>query len=148
MRFSTSALINPKLKLKFLEPFLWISVESVQLIHNPKSNTNSISMKSYKDILGDAQSWIKDAGSNGTGKIIAAAAIGLAAGAVLGVLLAPASGAETRSSLSESLSGAGSTIKDKAKQGFDKLSELSSQAVDTVKSKVQGTGVADTTPAV
>lgn len=105
-------------------------------------------MKNYKDILSDAESLIKDVNSNGTGKIIAAAAIGLAAGAVLGVLLAPASGAETRSSLSESLSGAGSTIKDKAKQGFDKLSDMGSQAVETVKSKVQGTGVADSAPAV
>lgn len=105
-------------------------------------------MKSYKDILSDAQSLIKDASGNNTGKIVAAAVVGLAAGAILGVLLAPASGVDTRSSLSDSLNGAGGSIKDKAKQGFDKLSQLGSQAVDSVKSKVQGTGVADTAPTV
>jgi len=100
-------------------------------------------MKNYKEILDDAETFIKDAKSNGTGKIIAAAAVGLAVGAVLGILLAPASGTDTRSSLSDSLSGAGNTLKDKAKQGFDKLSQLSTQAVDTVKAKVQKTNVAD-----
>ncbi len=114
--------------------------------NNPKSN--SISMKNYKDILNDAESLIKDVSGPSNGKIIAAAAIGLAAGAVLGILLAPASGSETRSNITDSLAGAGGTIKDKAKQGFDKISDLSSQAVSSVKSKVQGTGVADTAPAV
>lgn len=105
-------------------------------------------MKNYKDILNDAESLIKDVSGPSNGKIIAAAAIGLAAGAVLGILLAPASGSETRSTITDSLAGAGSTIKDKAKQGLDKISDLSSQAVSSVKSKVQGTGVADTAPAV
>ncbi len=105
-------------------------------------------MKSYNDILSDAKAFIKDSSDNNTGKIVAAAVIGLAAGAILGVLLAPASGVDTRSNLSDSLSGAGGTIKDKAKQGFDKLSQLGAQAVDTVKSKVQSTGVADTAPTI
>lgn len=109
-------------------------------------------MKNYKDLIENAESIIKDATSDyknsGNTKVIAAAAIGLAAGAVLGILLAPASGTDTRNTIVDSFSGAGNTIKDKARQGMDKLNDLKNQAVDAVKTQVQGTGVANTSPAV
>lgn len=112
-------------------------------------------MKNYKDLIEDAESLFKDVtsehSSNSNGKIIAAAAIGLAAGAILGILLAPASGTETRSTIADSLGGAGSNLKEKARQGMDKLADLKDQAVDAVKTRVQSTqstGAADPNPTV
>lgn len=111
-------------------------------------------MKNYKDLISDAESIFKSSTKGYTNdsntKIIAAAAIGLAAGAILGILLAPASGTETRDNLSSSLGTAGSNLKDKARQGMDKINDLKNQAVDAVKGKVQShsTGVSDTNPVV
>ena len=105
-------------------------------------------MKNYKDLLHEAESLFKDLRSssekrldedNYTGKIIAAAAVGLAVGAVLGLLFAPASGAETRSSISDSVNNAGGAVRDKARQGMDKLTDLKQRVVETVKSKSNGT---------
>jgi len=100
-------------------------------------------MKNYKELIKDAGSLLKGAtpdirSHNDSGKIIAAAVIGLAAGAILGILFAPSAGADTRSTIADSLNSAGGTLKDKAKQGVDKLADLKDQAVSAVKSKVQG----------
>ncbi|WP_207426161.1 YtxH domain-containing protein [Pedobacter sp. SYSU D00535] len=104
-------------------------------------------MKNYKDLLQDAESLFRDVkdsavsdDSSSNGKVIAAAVIGLAAGAILGILLAPSSGQETRSAISDSVNNMAGTVKDKARQGYDKLGDLKNQAVDAVKSKVGSNG--------
>ncbi len=108
-------------------------------------------MKNYKNLLHDAESLFKDVSDKTlndsyTGKIIAAAVVGVAVGAILGVLFAPASGAETRSTISDSVSNAGGTVRDKTKQGLDKLNDLKNQMVDSVKSRSNGTS--ESIPAV
>lgn len=104
-------------------------------------------MKSYNELLEGAKSLLKDATqtktktSSDNGNVLIAAVIGLAAGAILGILLAPERGADTRANLSNSLNDLGSSVRDKARQGADKLADLKDKAVDTVKSKVRGTEV-------
>ena len=63
---------------------------------------------------------------NDTGKIVLAAAAGIAVGALAGVLLAPASGKETR----EKLMGKASDLKDKAE---DAIVNAKESAKETVK---------------
>jgi gas vesicle protein len=115
-------------------------------------------MKSYNELLEGAKSLLKDAthtkskSSSNNSNVLIAAVIGLAAGAILGILLAPERGADTRTNLSNSLSGFGNTVRDKARQSADKFADLKDKAVDTVRSKVRGTDVAreaqtGTTPA-
>jgi gas vesicle protein len=111
-------------------------------------------MKNYKDLLGDAESLFKDVtrstakntSSDDTAKLIAVAAIGLAVGGILGLLFAPSAGVETRSTIADSVSGLGGTVRDKARQGIDKLADLKNQAVDQVKTRVNGS--AESEPAV
>jgi gas vesicle protein len=101
-------------------------------------------MKSYKDLLSDAESLFKDTSKNVTSsnddttKLIAVAALGLVVGGILGILFAPSAGTETRSTIADSVSGLSGTVRDKARQGVDKLAELKNQAVETVKAKVNG----------
>ena len=101
-------------------------------------------MKSYKELLHDAESLFKDAthtnsrSSDDTGKLLAVAVIGLAVGGILGILFAPSAGTETRSTIAVSVSGLSGTVRDKAKQGIEKLSDLKNQAVETVRTKVNG----------
>ncbi|MAC95248.1 MAG: gas vesicle protein [Flavobacteriales bacterium] len=73
-----------------------------------------------------------------TGKVLFAALVGAAAGAVAGVLLAPASGEETRKKLREE----GERIKDDvtkkvgslAEEGREKIEEIKKKAAETVNS--------------
>lgn len=110
-------------------------------------------MKNYKDLLHDAESLFKDithtnskSSSNDTGKLLAAAVIGLAVGGILGILFAPSAGAETRNTIADSVNGFSGTVREKAKQGVDKLTDLKNQAVDSVRSRVNGS--TETEPAV
>ena len=110
-------------------------------------------MKSYNELLEGAKSLLKDAthtkskSSSDNSNVIIAAVIGLAAGAILGILLAPDRGAETRNNLSHSLSDLGATVRDKARQGASKVADLKDKAVDTVRSKVRGTEMPQATEA-
>jgi gas vesicle protein len=62
-------------------------------------------------------------------KVAIALLAGLAAGAALGILLAPEAGTETRDKLNESLTNLGESIKDSASEQIDSL-------VDAFKEKV------------
>jgi hypothetical protein len=103
-------------------------------------------MKNYKELLHDAESLFKDvthtnsrhADTSDTAKLLAVAAIGLAVGGILGILFAPSSGAETRSTIADSVGGLSGTVRDRARQGMDKLTDLKNQAVDKVKTRVNG----------
>lgn len=101
-------------------------------------------MRSYKSLLNKAESLINDVNKStsrndsDTGKVLAAAIIGLAVGGILGILFAPTAGAEVRSNIAGTVGELSDTVREKARQGADKLAELKNQAVDTVKSKVNG----------
>lgn len=102
-------------------------------------------MKSYNELLKGAKSLLKDANHTKSrsgydnSNIIIAAVIGLAAGAILGILLAPGRGSETRNTLSNSLRDLGSTARNKTKQGAGRVADMKDKAVDTVRSKVRAT---------
>lgn len=66
-----------------------------------------------------------------TGKVLFAALVGAAAGAVAGVLLAPASGEETRKKLKEE----GERIKDDVSQKVDSLTEGGREKLEEIKKK-------------
>jgi len=107
-------------------------------------------MKNYKELLNEAETLLKDVtdtNSDNSAKVISAAVVGLAVGAVLGILFAPEKGVNTRSHISESLSNAGNIVKDKAKQGMDKITDLKNQATDAFKSKVGINGKSEPSPA-
>ena len=59
--------------------------------------------------------------------------IGAAAGFVLGVLLAPASGKETRKKIGEEVGKTG----EKAKEGFEKIAKEAEKGIRVVKEKTQ-----------
>jgi gas vesicle protein len=59
--------------------------------------------------------------------------IGAAAGFVAGILLAPASGKETRKKISEEVGKTG----DKAKEGFEKISKEAEKGIRVVREKTQ-----------
>ena len=106
-------------------------------------------MKNYKELLNEAEILLKDVtdtNSDSNAKIISAAVVGLAVGAVLGILFAPEKGVNTRNNISESLSNAGNVVKDKAKQGMDKITDLKNQAADAFKSKVYSNGNSEPSP--
>jgi gas vesicle protein len=76
---------------------------------------------------------------NTSGKILTAAAVGLAAGAVAGLLLAPRSGKETRALMKKK----GADAADKVKEGFEKgrrqvvdLKEKAEEKMQDVNRKV------------
>ncbi|MEJ6978942.1 YtxH domain-containing protein [Pedobacter sp. P351] len=101
-------------------------------------------MKNYKELLQDAESLFKDVThrnsrhSDDTGKLLAAAVIGLAVGGILGILFAPSAGSQTRSTIADSVGELSGTVREKARVGIDKLNDLKNQAVDTVRTKVNG----------
>jgi gas vesicle protein len=71
---------------------------------------------------------------NDTGKIVLAAAAGIAVGALAGILLAPASGKETR----EKLMGKASDIKDKAEDAVKGAKESVKKAAQQAAESTNG----------
>ena len=98
-------------------------------------------MKNYKDLLDDAESALRDVTHKGNlggdaAKIIGAAAIGLAVGAVAGVLFAPDRGSATRRNIAGNVNDLATNVADKARQG-----------VDAIRSRVGGSGSTGNTSA-
>jgi gas vesicle protein len=69
---------------------------------------------------------------NGTSKVVVAVLAGMAAGAALGLLLAPETGAEMRRKISASTSDLIDEILDKASDGLDALNDLKDQINEKV----------------
>jgi gas vesicle protein len=74
---------------------------------------------------------------NNSGKIIAAAAAGIAAGAVLGILFAPDKGSETRKKITDQGKKLADDVKSRIKNGKEKMNKLAEDIEKTVKEKVQ-----------
>jgi gas vesicle protein len=74
---------------------------------------------------------------NDNSKVLVGLLVGLAAGAALGLLFAPEKGSETRDRLSQSLKDLGDSIKDKAADEINNLSNLKDKVVTSVKSKLR-----------
>jgi gas vesicle protein len=70
-------------------------------------------------------------------KVLIGLLAGLAAGAALGLLLAPEKGSDTRDKLSQSLKDLADSIKDKAADEINNLTSLKDKVVDSVKSKLR-----------
>ena len=70
-------------------------------------------------------------------KVLVGLLAGLAAGAALGLLLAPEKGSDTRDKLSQSLKDLADSIKDKAADEINNLANLKDKVVDSVKSKLR-----------
>jgi len=68
-------------------------------------------------------------------KIIAALLVGVAAGAALGLLLAPDNGKELRGDIADYVNDLMSSAKDKARSTADGLKEYGNNAVDKAKSR-------------
>jgi gas vesicle protein len=74
---------------------------------------------------------------NDNSKVLVGLLVGLAAGAALGLLFAPEKGTETRDRLSQSLKDLGDSIKDKAADEINNLSNLKDRVVSSVKTKLR-----------
>lgn len=70
---------------------------------------------------------------NTSGKILTAAAVGLAAGAVAGLLLAPRSGKETRDMLKKKGAQAAEKVKEGFEQGRQQVTDLKAKAEEKMK---------------
>ena len=73
---------------------------------------------------------------NTSGKILAAVAAGIAAGAILGILFAPDKGSETRRKINEQGKKLADDVKDKYNKGREKFSQFKEDIEKTVKEKV------------
>lgn len=73
-----------------------------------------------------------------TSNVVIGILAGLAAGAALGILLAPDKGSETRDRLSQSLKDLGEHIKDIAADQIDKVKDAKEQIVRKAKDKAEG----------
>jgi len=73
---------------------------------------------------------------NTSGKILAAVAAGIAAGAVLGILFAPDKGTETRRKISEQGKKIADGIKIKINKGKEKFNDLKEDIEQKVKEKM------------
>lgn len=71
-----------------------------------------------------------------TGKILTAVLAGAAIGAIVGILLAPDKGSETRKKISEEGKKLADDVKDKFRKGKEKLNGLKEDFERTVKEKV------------
>ena len=76
---------------------------------------------------------------NDNSKVLIGLLTGLAAGAALGLLFAPDKGSETRDRLNQSLKDLGDSIKDRAADEINNLTNLKDKVVSSVKSKLQET---------
>ena len=74
---------------------------------------------------------------NDNSKVLIGFLAGLAAGAALGLLFAPEKGSETRDKLSQSLKDLGDSIRDKAADEINNLSNLKDRVVSSVKTKLR-----------
>ena len=94
-------------------------------------------MKSYKKLLKETESLIKDIkttdSSSNTTNLILGAVVGVVTGLILGILFAPESGRDTRNAIAESAKDLGGTLSEKAKAGADQLADLKDKAVSTFK---------------
>lgn len=73
---------------------------------------------------------------NDNSKVLIGLLAGLAAGAALGLLFAPEKGSETRDKLSQSLKDLSDTIRDRAADEINNLSNLKDKVVSSVKSRL------------
>lgn len=76
---------------------------------------------------------------NDNSKVLIGLLTGLAAGAALGLLFAPEKGSETRDRLNQSLKDLGDSIRDRAADEINNLTNLKDKVVDSVKSKLHET---------
>jgi gas vesicle protein len=74
---------------------------------------------------------------NTSGKILAAVAAGIAAGAVLGILFAPDKGSETRRKMNEKGKKFAEDVKDKFSKGKEKFNDLKEDFEKKVKETVE-----------
>lgn len=70
-------------------------------------------------------------------KTLIALLAGVAAGAALGLLFAPDKGSETRDKLSDSLKNLGDSIKERAAEEIDNLTDFKEKVVSKIKTKIQ-----------
>lgn len=74
---------------------------------------------------------------NNTGKIITAVAAGAAAGAILGILFAPAKGSETRQKINDQGKKIANSVKDKLEKGKERMNDIKEEFTKTVKEKIE-----------